>query len=247
MPIDGLSEELSSEKALQDFSDIDSLAKSFIDTQKKLGTMVTLPGEDAPDEAVSKFFNKLGKPESVDGYEIDDTGLGMDEAALKSLKGAMHSLNMTKSQARGLVNFMSATTKEKLEAIQARDAEASEQTATVLKTEWGAEYEKRKGAAEKAMEEFFGEAKDDIAKLAAIKPAISKALASIGLSMSENDAGSDNSNSDLGGMTQESALQEIAKAKQDPEGPYRKASHPEHQEAVAHVTELYKIAYPGSG
>ena len=47
-------------KALAKFEDISSLASSYIELEKKLGTMHTLPGEKATKEELDAFYKKLG-------------------------------------------------------------------------------------------------------------------------------------------------------------------------------------------
>jgi len=55
-------------KALAKFEDISSLASSYIELEKKLGSMHTLPGEKATKEELDAFYKKLGKPDAADKY-----------------------------------------------------------------------------------------------------------------------------------------------------------------------------------
>ena len=57
--------------ALKDFKTPADLAKSYVNTKEKIGSMVSIPGEDADVETRSKFYNRIGRPETVDGYDFE--------------------------------------------------------------------------------------------------------------------------------------------------------------------------------
>jgi hypothetical protein len=240
-----LDDDLQDHDALKDFTDPTSLARSFIDTQKKIGAMVSLPGSDADVETSDKFYHKLGKPESAESYSLESTGLELDKDAVDQFKGAMHSLNLTQDQAQGLVNYLSASTKERLDKVQLANSETSEKAATDLRITWGADYDRRTGAAENTVKRFFGEGADELRELAARNPAVSRGLAEIGVSMSENSAAGDSVQGDPENHTMDSALAKIREYQVDEDGPYRNRKHPSHAAAQAEVERLYAIAYPG--
>ena len=70
---DQLPEDLQGHRALEDFSSVGDLAKSFIDTQSKIGGMVSLPQNEAD---LGEFYNRMGRPETHDGYQlpVDESG-----------------------------------------------------------------------------------------------------------------------------------------------------------------------------
>lgn len=240
-----LEEDLHDHDALKDFADPNALARSFIDTQKKIGSMVSVPGSDADDDMKNKFYQKLGKPESAESYTLDPTGLELDKDALGQFKGALHSLDMTQDQAQGLVNYLSASTKERLDKIKFADSEISEKTANDLRIAWGADYDRRRGAAENTLDRFFGDGAEIIRDLAAGNASIAQGLAEIGVSMSENSAAGDAIHSDPVSHTVESALAKIKEHQVDEAGPYRNRKHPGHAAAQQEVERLYAVAYPG--
>jgi hypothetical protein len=48
----------------------DALLKSYLEIERKLGSMIALPTDDADGEARSRLHRALGVPESPDGYKI---------------------------------------------------------------------------------------------------------------------------------------------------------------------------------
>jgi len=242
---DHLEEDLHDHDALKDFPDVSTLAKSFIDTQKKIGAMVSVPGADADADSKNKFYQKLGKPESAESYTLDSTGLELDKDAIGQFKGALHSLDLTQDQAQGLVNYLSASTKDRLDKISLTAAETSEKTATDLRIAWGADYDRRRGAVENTLERFFGESAQDLRDLAARNAAVSRGLAEIGVSMSENSAAGDSVVAEGESHDVQSAMAKIKEYQIDGDGPYRNRKHPGHAQAQAEVERLYAIAYPG--
>ncbi len=240
-----LEQDLHDHDALKDFPDVSTLAKSFIDTQKKIGGMVSVPGADADAESRDKFYQRLGKPDSADKYALNSEGLELDKDAIGEFKGALHSLDLTQDQAQGLVNWLAASTKERLDKISLTASETSEKTANDLRIAWGADYDRRRGAVENTVERFFGDAATEIRELASRSSAVSRGLAEIGVSMSENSAAGDSVVSEAETHSVESALAKIREYQADEEGPYRNRKHPGHAQAQEEVQRLYAIAYPG--
>ena len=68
---DMLPSELRDINALKDFKTPADLAKSYVNTKEKIGSMVSIPGEDADVETRSKFYTRIGRPENIDGYDFE--------------------------------------------------------------------------------------------------------------------------------------------------------------------------------
>jgi len=61
--------------ALEKFPDVEKLATGYIDLEKDTSRLrnakgLVVPGEGATDEEKNTFYNSLGRPETVDGYEL---------------------------------------------------------------------------------------------------------------------------------------------------------------------------------
>ena len=62
-----LSDEIRNEKSLENISDIESLAKSFVHAQKLVGAdKIPVPNKFATEDDWNKVYEKLGRPKSAD-------------------------------------------------------------------------------------------------------------------------------------------------------------------------------------
>lgn len=132
--------ELAGEKSLEVIKDFPGLVKGYVEGQKYMGGAVRVPKADAPTEEWNKFYNKLGRPESSEGYQLappDLTrGAALDPAVLPKVKSLFHSAGLTTSQAQVLLSGWGRIVNEGIEGSHAKQAEALE----ALQQEWGAAY-----------------------------------------------------------------------------------------------------------
>ena len=62
-----LPDELKNDATLQNFKDVESLAKTVVHQQKVLGSRIPIPKTD---EERSELYTKLGRPESGEAYDF---------------------------------------------------------------------------------------------------------------------------------------------------------------------------------
>ena len=66
-----ISPDLLKQANIADFTDVDSLAKSYVNLSQLLGKeKIPVPGPFATDDELNHVYSKLGRPESSDGYEL---------------------------------------------------------------------------------------------------------------------------------------------------------------------------------
>lgn len=70
----------------------DALLKSYSELEKKIGTMVSVPSENADEVVRAKFYRAIGVPESADAYPINDL---FDD---KDLREQFFEMGLTTSQ-----------------------------------------------------------------------------------------------------------------------------------------------------
>jgi len=128
---------------LEKFKDVPSLAKSYKELQKSLGSSVRVPAPEASNEERSAFFQRLGTPESADEYE-DLEGAG--EWAKKA-KAAAHKAHLTRDQWKTLGAIQVA---EAVEEEQARD-QALLASRDDAQSKYGDQYEATVEKAKKAL------------------------------------------------------------------------------------------------
>ena len=119
-------------KALSKFEDISSLASSYIELEKKLGTMHTLPGEKATKEELDAFYKKLGKPDAADKY-----GFKQEWDAEKRFAEAAYEANLSDAQAKSLYAFFHKIGEEQQAQLAEAVKKQAEETDTALKKEFG--------------------------------------------------------------------------------------------------------------
>ncbi len=136
--------------------DFPTLAKSYVDAQKFVGGSVRVPKDDAPQAEWDKFYAKLGRPESAEGYQfpLPDGAEGVwDKNIIASFKKISHGLGLTPRQAQG---FMLAYADMERQAGKDR-AGATEARIGELKTKWGAAFSNNIAIAKSAARQLFGQ------------------------------------------------------------------------------------------
>jgi hypothetical protein len=80
------------------FDSLGDVFKTYLETDTEIGRRVRIPNEDSSPEDVARFYSKLGRPESPDGYQPQDT----EDQGLKELMdnflGSAHKANLTTGQ-----------------------------------------------------------------------------------------------------------------------------------------------------
>src|SRR6056300_707437 len=239
---DSISEEFRNDPNISKFTEIDALAKSYINATRMIGQdKVAVPNNNSTDDQWNEVYDKLGRPESPDKYQLDikSEAVPLDEGAIKSFAENAHQLGLNNKQAQGILEFY----KNSMEgsAQQARvDTETAQANAEAeLRKEWGRAYDdniKKAGSVAKAnmnpqildMELKDGTRLGD-------HPEVIKGFANIANILSEDKLVSTESESVDKGTDYEA---EISKLVNDRDGPYWNKSHPNHDKVVQQVFTL---------
>ena len=237
-----ISEEFRNDPNISKFTEIDALAKSYINATRMIGQdKVAIPNENSTDDQWQEVYGKLGRPESADKYklEVQSETAPLDEGAIKQFAENAHQLGLNNKQAQGILEFY----KNSMEgsAQQARiDTETYQANAEQeLRKEWGKSYDNNiKKAAQVAKANMNSEILDltlSDGRRLGDHPEIIKGFANIANLMSEDKmigTGEDNATSgrDLN--------EEISKIVNDRDGPYWNKSHPDHDKVVQQVFTL---------
>lgn len=170
------------------------LAKSYVELESKVGQMTSIPGEDATPEEVAAFFNKLGRPEGQDGYQLTfkdgiaeniKTGLQKSEG---SLRKALHEAGASQKMAEAVFSWLQDETVIGTDAITSTLKQQRETAEASLKKEWGGLYDNNLRVMGTALKQFGG---DDLMKYLSETglgnhPAMIKAWYNIGKNMQED-------------------------------------------------------------
>ena len=246
---DSISEEYRADPSIEKFTEIDALAKSYINATKMIGQdKIVIPNKNSTEEVWEEAYTKLGRPETPDQYnlKIESDVVKMDDSAIKSFAEQSHKLGLNTKQAEGILNFY----KDNMEGIAQQskiDTETAQaQSEQVLRQEWGRDFDakvKQAGAIAKANinPEVLDMTLSNGTRLGD-HPEIIKGFAKIASMMSEDkmvttESENVNSNADI--------ETEISSITNDINGPYWNKSHPDHDKVVQQVYTLREMLNDG--
>src|SRR6056300_2091733 len=105
---DSISEEFRQDPNIAKFTEIDALAKSYINATRMIGQdKVAVPNNNSTDDQWNEVYDKLGRPESADKYklEVQSETAPLDEGAIKSFAENAHKLGLNNRQAQGILEY----------------------------------------------------------------------------------------------------------------------------------------------
>jgi len=246
---DDLSGDLRNNPSLEKFGNVEDLAKSYLNLESKLGAdKIIVPKDSNDTEAWTALNQKLGVPDSAEGYSFSDID-GVPQEALTIDKGAFANVakkhSLRPDQAEGIWADYNGAIKEALHNINQKDEELVQGVEAELRKEWGNAYDTKVELGERVIEKFANseeEAKWMQAELGK-DPRIARFLANIGSQFSENQIGDFKVKTYT--KTPDEALREIqaieATRGKENEDPYYNESHIDHKERVDYVTNLYRM------
>lgn len=212
---------------------------------------IELPGEDAKPEDWDAFYNSLGRPEKPDGYELPELKDIPEGFVLPEDKqfwaNMAHKHGLTKKQAAGLfsefMQDMSERYKSALEGSASAMVEAAkkrmQESADVLKGEWGDDFGANLNLAKRAAE-HLGILDSLDQSGAGNDPAVLKLAAELGKMLGEDNMRRGDPSG--GGMTKEEALAKITAIKASPE---YNSFNPAFGEKRSEVERLLRTYFPG--
>ncbi len=155
-------EEIRDHPSLSPIKDVENLARSYVNAQRLVGADKIPMPVNPTDEDLDMIYDRLGRPESPDGYEIDVDGNIVNENIAAEYKDFAHKLRLNPQQAKGILEFY----KSHVENASVQAAEINEQqienVESELRSEWGRAYETKVQAAQSAVRDFLN---DDVLEL----------------------------------------------------------------------------------
>jgi len=244
----GLSDELKAEKSLESFKDVGGLAKSYVESQKMIGGSIRIPGEGATPDEIAAFHTKLGRPETVEGYEFVKPdlpeGVQWDDKLVGWFGLTAHSLGISKAQAQGI---MQAWNDNQFE--QGHEAQKSMKAGLDnLKESWGEQYPGNIELGVRGIERLLpaNEAKEFKALMDSSgvgnNPLMLKYAHQIGKLLKADGYIIGDGHGGVLGV--ESAKAKIKEINADLKHPHWNPDTPGHKEAVDEMANLFKTAYP---
>lgn len=230
-------EDLKEEKMWENVKDVPSLLKSYAHAQKSIGGAVKVPGEDADEAEWNEFYQKLGRPETPEGYDIEwpkRENVEWDPDLQQQFGKLAHDIGLSKKQFEALVEFEG----ERVGIIAHTGAKALKAAEDTLQEEWGGNFTRNVAYAQRAVGEIGGDELKAVLDDTGLgnNPIIAKAMYKIGRMMVEDGI---IPGEVAGATTKQQALDKIAEISADAAHPY----HTGDAHAVEEMRKLHQIAY----
>ena len=239
---EAISEEFRNDPNISKFTEIDALAKSYINATRMIGQdKVAVPNENSTDDQWNEVYAKLGRPESADKYKLDvkSEAVPIEDGAIKQFAETSHKLGLNNKQAQGILEYYKSIMEGSVQQSKIDTETAQAQAEQQLRQEWGKTFEENvKKAASVAKANLGVDVLDmqlkDGTRLGD-HPEVIKGFAKIADMMSEDKiVSTESENVDQG----KDLEQEISKIMNDRTGPYWNKGHPEHDKIVQQVYTL---------
>ena len=242
---DSISEAYRNDPNIEKFTEIDALAKSYINATRMIGQdKVAVPNKNSTDDQWNEVYAKLGRPESADKYTFDvkSETLPFDEGAVKSFAEQSHKLGLNNKQAEGILNFYKNNMEGSMQQAKIDTETAQAQSEQQLRSEWGRDFDSKvqqAGALAKANinPEVLDMQLQDGTRVGD-HPEIIKGFAKIASMMSEDKMVATESES-VNSVTDIES--EISTITNDTDGPYWNKQHPDHDKIVQQVYTLREM------
>ena len=243
-----ISEEFRNDPNIEKFTEIDALAKSYINATRMIGQdKVAVPNKNSTEDQWNEVYSKLGRPETADKYalNIESEAVAMDEGAIKSFAEQSHKLGLNNTQAQGILEFYKNNMESNMQRATVDTETAQAQAETELRAEWGKEFDsnvsKASALAKANMNPEILDLQMQDGTRIGDHPEIIKGFAKIASMLSEDKLVSTESES----VNSMKDLQsEISAITNDTTGPYWNNKHPDHAKMVQQVYTLREMAQP---
>jgi hypothetical protein len=240
-----------SEKVFESYKGkpIGDVLKSFADAQSLIGGSIRLPKADASPEDKAKAFNdiynKLGRPESPDKYDLGELPplperVTWDDAKLNGIKSELHKMGLTTDQAKAVLSLHA----KELGQFVPDNTKVAAESKEALLSHYGSEamFSRNLNFAQKTVKEY-GDA--DFVKWLdesgmGNNPNFIKYNAKIGRELIEHGAVEPAASTDA--LTAQDAQNQVNRIMNDKDDLYwAKKGTPGKEDRTKEVNELYKI------
>ena len=193
--------ELQGHPSLMPFDTAGKLANAYIESQKKMGSSVQVPGDEATEEERAQFLEKVGRyfgrPKAQDDYRFEGVevpaGVNLEvvDGALSDYAKQAFALGLSQNQANELQKWMRRTTGQMASALVKRESQRFDsevrEAEKKLRDTWGGDYDKNKELANRAFTQFASPEFVEFCKKSGLAhhPGMREIFAKIGAATSE--------------------------------------------------------------
>ena len=251
-------EDLRGDASFQPFEgkEVGDVFRSFVNAQRMVGSdkVIVPAGKHDTPEVWNGVFNKLGRPQSADGYQFQSPtlpeGMALDPNLEKSFKEVSHFLGILPWQAEGIYKFYNDHTGKAFQDYQTRVSEsqrtAMEEATNALKQEYGSKLDDKLLLAKKVIRTYGGEPEkvEKFIDRFGNDPTVIRTLVKLGELISEDKLKSgEKPEWDLtGGDARKKAVDIMSNTANPLNKAYLDKQHPQHSEAVSQVENLFRMS-----
>ena len=133
------------EKSLQNFSNMDDFVKSYLHSEKLVGSeKISVPNKYSTDDDWKQVYKKLGTPENADGYKYDlPEDHRIEDDTLKSFSNEAVKLGLLPHQAQGIMKYYNDIINKGMDDQTAQMKVAQEESEKELRKEYGATFDRQ--------------------------------------------------------------------------------------------------------
>lgn len=234
-------------KSVAPFKTEADLAKGYANLSKMLGgEKIPVPRDETDHEAWSQVWNRLGRPEQPDGYEVpDDYKDAIDQSQAREFFTKAHEMGLTKRQAAELMHFDMARAAAARDGVARQEQQTVESMKSELKAEYGPAIDDKLRIAREFVVKFTG-GDPELAKEVANSPffndpKVVKMLVNAGQALMSDPIKGKGASAQFA-LSPAEALAKIESLKSNPVEFTRITNNPKSSDAIE-LDRLYQIAY----
>ena len=241
---DSLPDDLKGNTSLEKFSDVSTLAKSYINAESMIGKdKMVVPGVNTTEDEWNDIYTKLGRPSTPDEYNLElalEEGEAVDDQLFASFKDAAHKHGLSPQQAQGILDYYNNISTQTLNEQNNASVLAQEQSSRELREEWGRSYDDNLAKASQIGKQYLGEDAFQLqmadGSMLGDNATLIKGLAKLAMVMSEDTLVGDKDS-----VTSNAGVQDQLNNLTAPTSPYWNKSDPQHDATVQKVYALRQV------
>ena len=241
---DSLPDDIKGNTSLEKFSDVSTLAKSYINAESMIGKdKMVVPGANTTEDEWNDIYTKLGRPSTPDEYNLELTlqeGEVADDQLFASFKDAAHKNGLSPQQAQGILDYYNSISTQSLNEQSNAGVLAQEQSSRELREEWGRSYDDNLAKASQIGKQYLGEDAFQLqmadGSMLGDNATLIKGLAKLAMVMSEDTLVGDKDS-----VTSNAGVQDQLNNLTAPTSPYWNKSDPQHDATVQKVYALRQV------
>jgi hypothetical protein len=239
--------------SLQSIKDMNGLVKSYVHAQSLVGAeKIVIPKKDAGPDEWTKVYEKLGRPSTPEGYQLEEAqlpeGVERDADREKQLRELLFKSGLTNAQANTIWKQLQAEAVSAFDSERVSRQEAAKKAVEVLRGEWKDQFDTNMSKAKNAAKIFGGQELLDVLDSSGLgnDPRVIKAFTAIGKLVSEDQSVYARATAHGFQPGPEQAKIDIANLQTNKEfmDAYMTPTNPGHAAAKERMNRLYQTAFP---